>query len=47
MGLFAAMESLDHEEVVFHRDAATGLSVIVAIHSSALGPALGGTRWHS
>ena len=46
MGLFAAMASLDHEEIVFHRDAATGLSVIVAIHSSILGPALGGTRWH-
>ncbi|MCY3887159.1 MAG: valine dehydrogenase [Chloroflexi bacterium] len=46
MGLFAAMESLDHEEVILHRDAAAGLSVIVAIHSSVRGPALGGTRWH-
>lgn len=35
-----------HEQVVFHEDAATGLRAIVAIHSTALGPALGGTRFH-
>lgn len=36
----------DHEQVVFCRDAATGLQAVVAIHSTALGPALGGTRFH-
>lgn len=37
----------DHEQVVFVRDAASGLSAIIAIHSTHLGPAAGGTRfWH-
>ncbi|GEP40142.1 valine dehydrogenase [Nocardioides psychrotolerans] len=35
----------EHEQVVFARDAATGLRAIIAIHSTALGPALGGTRF--
>lgn len=35
----------DHEQVVFGHDAATGLRCIIAIHSTALGPALGGTRF--
>lgn len=34
----------DHERVVFCRDAATGLKAIIAIHSTALGPAAGGCR---
>lgn len=34
----------DHERVVFCRDAACGLSAIIAIHSTALGPAAGGCR---
>ncbi|MFN2478149.1 MAG: Glu/Leu/Phe/Val dehydrogenase [Pseudonocardiaceae bacterium] len=36
----------DHEQVVFCRDAPSGLRAIIAIHSTALGPALGGTRFH-
>jgi valine dehydrogenase (NAD+) len=36
----------DHEQVVFANDPATGLRAIVAIHSTALGPALGGTRFY-
>ncbi|MEV7431010.1 Glu/Leu/Phe/Val dehydrogenase dimerization domain-containing protein [Nocardioides sp. NPDC092400] len=36
----------EHEQVVFCNDPATGLRAIVAIHSTALGPALGGTRFH-
>jgi valine dehydrogenase (NAD+) len=36
----------DHEQVVFCNDRATGLKAVVAIHSTALGPALGGTRFH-
>ncbi len=37
----------DHEGVHLFRDAPTGLTAIVAVHSTALGPAAGGTRfWH-
>jgi leucine dehydrogenase len=34
----------DHERVVFCRDVDTGLKAIIAIHSTALGPAAGGCR---
>jgi leucine dehydrogenase len=34
----------NHERVVFCHDAGTGLKAIIAIHSTALGPAAGGTR---
>ena len=36
----------EHEQVVFANDPATGLQAIIAIHSTALGPALGGTRFY-
>ncbi|GAB2865126.1 Glu/Leu/Phe/Val family dehydrogenase [Nocardioides pacificus] len=36
----------EHEQVVFCNDPASGLRAIIAIHSTALGPALGGTRFH-
>jgi valine dehydrogenase (NAD+) len=36
----------EHEQVVFCNDHATGLRAIVAIHSTALGPSLGGTRFY-
>ena len=36
----------DHEQVVFCHDRPSGLRAIIAIHSTALGPALGGTRFH-
>ncbi|HYN29887.1 MAG TPA: Glu/Leu/Phe/Val dehydrogenase dimerization domain-containing protein [Dermatophilaceae bacterium] len=35
-----------HEQVVFCSDAASGLRAIIALHSTALGPGLGGTRFH-
>ena len=35
-----------HEQVVFGRDDDTGLRVIIAIHSTRLGPSLGGTRFY-
>lgn len=36
-----------HEQVVFVGDASTGLRAVIAVHSTALGPALGGIRfWH-
>ncbi|MCC5946980.1 MAG: Glu/Leu/Phe/Val dehydrogenase [Nitriliruptoraceae bacterium] len=34
-----------HEQVVFGQDEATGLRCIIAIHSTKLGPAVGGTRF--
>jgi glutamate dehydrogenase/leucine dehydrogenase len=46
VGVLGRMEQGGHEEVVFHHDRRSGLRAIVAIHSTALGPALGGTRWH-
>jgi leucine dehydrogenase len=36
----------EYEEVVFFHDPPSGLRAIVAIHSTALGPALGGTRFY-
>jgi valine dehydrogenase (NAD+) len=35
----------EHEQIVFCNDEASGLKAIIAIHSTALGPALGGTRF--
>ncbi|MDT0345049.1 Leu/Phe/Val dehydrogenase [Streptomyces litchfieldiae] len=35
-----------HEQVVLCQDRATGLKAVIAVHSTALGPALGGTRFH-
>lgn len=37
---------VEHEQVVFCNDRLTGLKAIIAIHSTALGPALGGTRFY-
>lgn len=44
MSVFQHMSFDDHERVVFFRDPTTGLKSIIAIHSSALGPAGGGCR---
>lgn len=38
--------STHHEQVVFCQDRASGLRAIIAIYSTALGPSLGGTRFH-
>ena len=35
-----------HEQVVFCTDPDTGLRAIIALHDTALGPGLGGTRFH-
>jgi valine dehydrogenase (NAD+) len=43
MGVFAS--ETGHEQVVYCQDKATGLRAIIAIYSTALGPALGGTRF--
>lgn len=45
MGVFEAIGADTHEQVVFGNDPASGLKTIVAIHSTALGPAIGGTRF--
>ncbi len=41
---FDSIFSQDHEEVVVCHDKASGLKCIIAIHSTQLGPALGGCR---
>lgn len=44
VGTLQQMKSEGHENVAFFYDDKTGLKAIVAIHSSRLGPALGGCR---
>jgi leucine dehydrogenase len=47
MHTLATMTHMGHERVCFHQDEATGLKAIIAVHSTRLGNALGGTRrWH-
>ncbi|MBM9467956.1 Glu/Leu/Phe/Val dehydrogenase [Nakamurella leprariae] len=38
--------SSDHEQVVFCHDEASGLKAIISLYSTALGPAMGGTRFY-
>src|ERR671936_2970973 len=45
MGVFDSLGE-EFEEVVFFHDPPSGLRAIIAIHSTALGPALGGTRFY-
>lgn len=42
--VFGPLSNLGHEQVLFCSDNETGLKAIIAVHSSVLGPALGGTR---
>jgi len=45
--IFEQMVDRGHERLCFHHDEETGLKAIVAIHSTTLGNALGGTRrWY-
>jgi leucine dehydrogenase len=45
--IFEQVIGRGHERLCFHHDKETGLKAIVAIHSTALGNALGGTRrWY-
>ncbi len=44
MAVFNLRAYDDHEKVVFCRDKESGLSAIICIHSTALGPAVGGCR---
>ncbi len=45
MTIFDSMQSDGHEQVVYGSDPVSGLRTIIAIHSTSLGPALGGTRF--
>lgn len=45
MNVFSHLTSLEFGEVHFARDASTGLSAIIAIHDTRLGPSLGGCRF--
>jgi leucine dehydrogenase len=45
MPVFSSRSFKNHEQVVFCADEATGLKAIIAVHSTALGPATGGTRF--
>ena len=44
MGVFEHVEFDSHESLHFFHDEATGLQAIIAVHSTALGPAAGGCR---
>ena len=44
-GALSIMVPEGFEQVAYGHDAATGLRAIVAIHSTVLGPGLGGTRF--
>ena len=46
MGVFDAIGDAGHEEVLFGTDSESGLRAIIAVHSTTLGPALGGTRFY-
>ena len=44
LSVFQSMDNKGHEEVVYCNDKGTGLKAIIAIHSTTIGPALGGCR---
>lgn len=46
MAVFSTESFADHEQVVFISDDKVGLRAIIAVHSTRLGPALGGCRMY-
>jgi leucine dehydrogenase len=46
MGVFERITGDGYEQVVYCSDDQSGLKAIIAIHSTAMGPALGGTRFY-
>ena len=46
MDVFDRIGGDDYEQVVFCHDRASGLRAIIAVHSTRLGPGLGGTRFY-
>jgi len=47
MSVFSSMADLGHEQLLFCRNDDVGLRAIIGIHSTALGPALGGCRLYN
>ncbi len=47
MKLLKTMRARGHEQVAFFQDEKTGLSCVIAVHDTTLGPAVGGTRMWS
>lgn len=47
MSIFSDLTELGHEQLVFCKNDDVGLRAIIGIHSTALGPALGGTRLYN
>src|ERR671916_621721 len=45
-GVFEYIRDDGYEQIVYCSDDQSGLRAIIAIHSTALGPALGGTRFY-
>ena len=45
MQLFDTIDSMGHEQLVLCNDSSAGYRGIIAVHSTTLGPALGGTRF--
>src|SRR3979411_1840983 len=45
MKLFDTIADMGHEQLVLSQDTASGYRGILAVHSTVLGPALGGTRF--
>ena len=45
MGVFDVVAKEGYEQILYGYDEVSGLKAIIAIHSTALGPALGGTRF--
>ncbi len=46
MDVFDRVAGDGHEQVVYCHDRSAGLRAIIAVHSTRLGPGLGGTRFH-
>jgi leucine dehydrogenase len=44
-GVFDQITEMEHEQLVFCYDKASGLKSIISVHNTILGPALGGTRF--
>ena len=42
--VFEKINGDNHEQIVFCNDSTLGLKAIIGIHSTVLGPAIGGTR---
>src|SRR3977135_4244033 len=47
MKLFDTIAEMGHEQLMLCQDSASGYRGIIAVHSTVLGPALGGTRFWS